>query len=100
MKSKYAYPNILRKIYIRLHMKYCKLFHKKYIREYTAVFKYKNKIDYFINATGFNKRDCIEKVRDVVFNSGFFNGIKNKKDIQVLVIATVEYTYEELYTIY
>ena len=34
MKSKYAYPNILRKIYIRLHMKYCKLFHKKYIREY------------------------------------------------------------------
>ena len=44
MKSKYAYPNILRKIYIRLHIKYCKLFHKKYIREYTAVFKYKNRI--------------------------------------------------------
>ena len=42
MKSKYAYPNILRKIYIRLHMKYCKLFHKKYIREYTAVFKYES----------------------------------------------------------
>ena len=54
MKSKYAYPNILRRIYIRLHMKYCKLFHKKYIREYTAVFKYKNKIDYFIRRVYWN----------------------------------------------
>ena len=40
MKSKYAYPNILRRIYIRLHMKYCKLFHKKYIREYLTVSSY------------------------------------------------------------
>ena len=94
MKSKYAYPNILRKIYIRLHMKYCKLFHKKYIREYTAVFKYKNKIDYFINATGFNKRDCIEKVRDIVFNSGFFDEITNKKDIQVIAIENEVNYYE------
>ena len=51
-------------------------------------------IDYFINAIGFNKRDCIEKVRDVVFNSGFFDEIKNKKDIQVIVIENEEDNYE------
>lgn len=94
MKSKYACPNFLRKLYISIHIKYCKLFHKKYIREYTAVFKYKNKINYFINATGFNKRDCIEKVRDIVFNSDFFDGIKNKKDIQVIVIENEENNHE------
>ena len=90
MKRKYANPSIIRKLYIFLHMKYCKIFHKKFIKEYTAVFKYKNKIDYFVNATGFNKSDCINKVRDVVFNSGFFDGIKNKKDIQVIVIENEE----------
>lgn len=94
MKSKYANPNILRKIYIYIHIKYCDLFHKKYIKEYTAVFKYKNKIDYFINATGFNKKDCIEKVRDIVFRSGFFDGIKNKKDIQVIVIENKDDKHE------
>ena len=41
-----------------------------------------------------NGYDCIEKVRDIVFNSGFFNGIKNKKDIQVIVIENEEDNYE------
>jgi len=86
MKSKYARPNLIRKIYIYLHMKYCDLFHKKYLKEYVTVYKYKNKIGYFINATGFNKKDCIDKVRTIVFHSGFFNGIKTKKDIQVIAI--------------
>lgn len=94
MKSKYANPNMLRKIYIYLHIKYCKLFHKKFIREYIAVFKYKNKVDYFLNATGFNKKDCIEKVRDLVYNSGFFDGIKDKREIQVIVIENEVKNYE------
>ncbi len=75
-----------RRIYIYLHMKFCELTGKKMIKEYTAVYKYKNKIGYFINATGFNKKDCIEKVRTIVFYSGFFNGIKDKRDMQVIVI--------------
>lgn len=75
-----------RRIYIYLHMKLCELTGKKMIKEYTAVYKYKNKIGYFINATGFNKKDCIEKVRTIVFYSGFFNGIKDKRDMQVIVI--------------
>ena len=83
-----------RRIYIYLHMKFCELTGKKMIKEYTAIYKYKNKIGYFINATGFNKKDCIEKVRDVVFNSGFFDEIKNKKDIQVIVIENEEDNYE------
>lgn len=67
-------------------MKFCELTGKKMIKEYTAVYKYKNKIGYFINATGFNKKDCIEKVRTIVFYSDFFNGIKDKRDMQVIVI--------------
>ena len=76
----------LRKIYIYLHMKFCKITGRKVIKEYTAFYKYKNKVGYFINATGFNKRDCIDKVRTVVFHSNFFDGLKDKKDIQVIVI--------------
>ena len=75
-----------RRIYIYLHMKFCELTGKKMIKEYTAIYKYKNKIGYFINATVFNKKDCIEKVRTIVFYSGFFNGIKDKRDMQVIVI--------------
>ena len=76
----------LKKIYIYLHMKYCKITGRKMIKEYTAFYKYKNKVGYFINATGFNKRDCIDKVRTIVFHSNFFDGLKDKKDIQVIVI--------------
>ena len=76
----------LKKIYIYLHMKYCKITGRKMIKEYTAFYKYKNKVGYFINATGFNKRDCIDKVRTIVFHSDFFDGLKDKKDIQVIVI--------------
>ena len=99
----------LKKIYIYLHMKYCKITGRKMIEkdsgvtryktllkilpkiamnkeEYTAFYKYKNKVGYFINATGFNKRDCIDKVRTIVFHSNFFDGLKDKKDIQVIVI--------------
>lgn len=94
MKRKNDNTKFLRKTYIYLYMKYCKLFHKKFMREYTAIFKYGNKIDYFINATGFNKRDCIEKVRDIVYYSDFFDGIKDKKDIQVIVIENKEESNE------
>lgn len=76
----------LKKNYIYLHMKYCKITGRKMIKEYTAFYKYKNKVGYFINATGFNKRDCIDKVRTIVFHSNFFDGLKDKKDIQVIVI--------------
>ena len=84
----------LKKIYIYLHYKYCKIFNKKMIKEYTVVYKYKNKVGYFINATGFNKRDCKDKVRTIVFHSNFFNGIKNKNDIQVIVIENEVQVYE------
>ena len=84
----------LKKLYIYLHFKYCKIFNKKMIKEYTAVYKYKNKIGYFINATGFNKRDCIDKVRTIVFHSGFFSEMNNKKDIQVIVIENEVSSYE------
>ena len=67
-------------------MKFCELTGKKMLKEYIAVYKNKDKIGYFTNATGFNKKDCIEKVRMIVFHSGFFDGIKDKKDIQVIVI--------------
>ena len=94
MKSKYANPNIFRKIYIYLYTKYCKLFHKKLLKKYIAVFKYKDKVGYYINVIGFNRKDCIEKVRMVVFHSNFFNGLKNKKDIQVIVIENERDDYE------
>ena len=53
----------LKKVYIHLHMKYCELTHKKFLRNYIVVFKYKNKIGYFLDAVGFNKRDVIDKTR-------------------------------------
>ena len=59
---------------------------ERFIYTFKNFDKYKNKIGYFINATGFNKKDCIEKVRKIVFYSGFFNGIKDKRDMQVIVI--------------
>ena len=39
----------LKKIYIYLHMKYCELTHKKYLKNYIVVFRYKNKIGYFLD---------------------------------------------------
>ena len=76
----------MKKIYIYLHMKYCKLRHKKFLKNYIVVFKYKNKIGYFTDAIGLNKRDVIEKTRVLVYHSGFFNGLKNMKKIQVIAI--------------
>ena len=38
-----------KKIYIYLHMKYCDFTHKKYLKKYIVVFKYKNKIGYFLD---------------------------------------------------
>lgn len=78
--------NFIKKIYIYIHMKICNITGKKMIKEYVAVYKYKNKIGYFINATGLNKIDAKNKVRTIVFHSDFFNGIKNKKEIKVLLI--------------
>ena len=77
-----------RKIYIYLHMKYCELTNKKKLRNYIVVFKYKNKIGYFTDAVGFNKRDVIDKTRMVAFHSGFFNGLKDMKKIQVIAIES------------
>ena len=78
--------SLMKKIYIYLHMKYCKLRHKKFLKNYIVVFKYKNKIGYFTDAIGLNKRDVIEKTRVLVYHSGFFNGLKNMKKIQVIAI--------------
>ena len=80
----------IKKVYIYIHMKICKLTGKKMIKEYLAIYKYKNKIGYFINATGFNKKDAKEKVRTIVYHSDFFNGIKNKKEIEVILIENGE----------
>ena len=78
--------SLMKKIYIYLHMKYCKLRHKKFLKNYIVVFKYKNKIGYFTDAIGLNKKDVIEKTRVLVYHSGFFNGLKNMKKIQVIAI--------------
>lgn len=85
-----------RKIYINLHIKLCEIFNKKILTEYITVFKYKNKIGYFINVPAFNKRDAKRKVRDIVKYSDFFVGenIKNVKDIQVIVIKREDNCYE------
>lgn len=82
-----------RKIYIYLHMKYCELTNKKNLRNYIVVFKYKNKIGYFTDAVGFNKRDVIDKTRMVVFHSGFFNGLKDMKKIQVIAIESEDHLW-------
>lgn len=78
--------SLMKKIYIYLHMKYCKLRHKKFLKNYIVVFKYKNKIGYFTDAIGLNKKDVIEKTRVLVYHSVFFNGLKNMKKIQVIAI--------------
>ena len=78
--------SLMKKIYIYLHMKYCKLRHKKFLKNYIVVFKYKNRIGYFTDAIGLNKKDVIEKTRVLVYHSGFFNGLKNMKEIQVIAI--------------
>ena len=79
-------PNIIKKIYIYIHMKYCELTHQKFLKNYIVIFKYKNKIGYFTDAIGLNKKDVIEKTRMVVYHSGFFNGLKDMKKIQVIAI--------------
>lgn len=78
----------IKKLCIYLHMKYCELTHKKFLRNYIVVFKYKNKISYFTDAVGFSKRDVIDKTRMVAFHSGFFNGFKDMKKIQVIAIES------------
>ena len=77
---------LINRIYLRLYIKYCEITHKKFLKRYIAVYKYQNKIGYFTDAIGISKRDCIEKVRTIVYHSGFFDGVRNKKDIQVIVI--------------
>lgn len=88
--------NRLKKCWIYLHLKYCEIFNKKILTEYITIFKYKNKIGYFINVPAFNKRDAKRKVRDIVKYSDFFVGenIKNVKDIQVIVIKREDNCYE------
>lgn len=78
--------SILKKMHIYLKMKYCDITGKKMLKEYITVYKYKNKVGYFVGVPGLNKKDVIDKVRTIVYYSDFFYGIKNKKDIQVIVI--------------
>lgn len=82
--------NRFKKIYLYLHMKLCDITGKKFIKEYIAIYKYKNKIGYFINATGINKRDAKEKVRTIVYHSDFFDDLKSKKEIEVILIENGE----------
>ena len=77
---------IIKKIYIYLHMKYCELTHKKFLKNYIVIFKYKNRIGYYTDVIGLNKKDAIEKTRMVVYHSGFFDGLKDMKKIQVIAI--------------
>ena len=78
--------SIIKKLYIYLHMKYCELTHQKFLKSYIVIFKYKNKIGYYTDVIGLNKKDAIGKTRMVVYHSGFFNGLKDMKKIQVIAI--------------
>ena len=78
--------NIIKRIYIYIHMKYCDSTNQKFLKNYIVIFKYKNKIGYFTDAIGLNKKDVIEKTRMVVYHSGFFDGLKDMKKIQVIAI--------------
>lgn len=86
--------NYINKIYISLYMKYCKFTHKKFLKRYIVVYKYGNKIGYFTDAIGINKRDVISKVRVIVFYSGFFNDLKNINDIKKIELIAIENTEE------
>ena len=79
---------IFKKWKIYLYLKYCNLLGKKYFKNYITIFKYKNKIGYYTNVIGINKKDAIEKTRMVAYHSGFFNGLKDLKKIQVIAIES------------
>lgn len=81
---------ILNKLYINLKMTYCDITGKKMLKDYITIFMYKNKVGYYVGVPALNKRDVIDKVRTIVFYSDFFDGIKNKKDIQVIAIESEE----------
>ena len=83
--------SIWKKMYIYLKMKYCDITGKKMYKHYTTIFKYKNKVGYFKNVLGLNRKDVIEKVRTIIYYSDFFNEIKNINDIQVIVIESEDY---------
>ena len=79
--------NIVKKLYLYLHMKICKILNINFIKEYTTVFKYKNKVGYFNHVPALNKRDARKKVRNIIIYSNFFNEvINNKNDIKIIVI--------------
>lgn len=69
-------------------MKYCHITDKKMLKHYITIYKYKNKVGYFKHVIGLNKKDAIEKVRILIYNSDFFNEIKNINDIQVIAIES------------
>ena len=79
-------PKLYKRVYIYLYIKYCKLMHRNFLKNYIVIFKYKNKIGYFTDAIGINKKDVIDKTRMIVFHSGFFHGLKDIKRIQVIAI--------------
>lgn len=89
MKTSY-----INRIYISLYMRYCKLTNKKFLKRYIVIYKHGNKIGYFTDAIGINKRDVISKVRILIFYSGFFNDLKNINDIKKIEIIAIENTEE------
>lgn len=82
--------NLIDKIYIMIYMKYCKIRHKRFLKRFTVVYKFKNKIGYFTDAIGMNKKNVISKARVLIYYSGFFDEIKNFRDINKIDIIAIE----------
>ena len=80
--------SLFKRIYIYLHMKICNITKQKFLKNYIVVFKYNNKIGYFTDAIGLNKKDVIEKTRVLVYNSSFFDDLEDQKKIQVIAIES------------
>ena len=78
--------SLFKRIYIYLHMKICNITKQKFLKNYIVVFKYNNKIGYFTDAIGLNKKDVIKKTRVLVYNSSFFDDLEDHKKIQVIAI--------------
>lgn len=80
--------SLFKRIYIYLHMKICNITKQKFLKNYIVVFKHNNKIGYFTDAIGLNKKDVIEKTRVLVYNSSFFDDLEDQKKIQVIAIES------------
>ena len=81
---------LISKLYIRIYLKYCELTHRRFLKHYIVIYKYRNKIGYYIDAVGLNKKDVIQKVRVLAYYSGFFNEIKNINDIKKIQVIAIK----------